>query len=122
MLIPSGPSHDLARKHLFVVCTDPDTDGLQALVSVSTRINDLCDSTCLLQPHEHPFLSAVSFVFYRRARIEANQTLVLGVERGVLVPREDMNSQTFLRIVRGFCRSPQTPPKIKTYLGCPKTP
>lgn len=59
-------------------------------------------------------------MFYRRARIEANQALVLGVARGVLAPREDLNSQTFLRVVRGFCRSPQTPPRIKTYLGGPK--
>lgn len=118
LLIPSGPAHDLHRKHLFVICTDTGPDGQQVLVSVSTWLNDLCDPTCRLAAHEHPFLTVASYVFYRRARIEPTAALVRGVAEGVLAPREDMNGQTFLRIVRGLCQSPQTPRLVKAYLGC----
>ncbi len=89
-------------------------------MSVSTKINDLCDTTCILQPHEHPFLTAESFVFYRKARIESAETLIQGVAEGVFIPKEIMNAQTFLRIVKGICGSKQTPKRIKTYIGCDK--
>ena len=69
VLIPSGPSHDPGRMHLHVVCTDPDNDGCQLIVSICTKINSLCDPSCTLQPHEHPFLTKESYVLYRNAEI-----------------------------------------------------
>ena len=119
ILIPSGPTHDPGRKHLFVICTDPCAEGRQAIISISTMTNLLCDQTCILQAHEHAFLTTASFVFYRKARVELQRSLVLGVERGLFAPQEPMNGQSFLRVVRGLCQSPQTPPAVKVYLGCP---
>lgn len=118
LLIPSGPSHDLAKKHLFVICTDPCSENKRLIVSISTKTNALCDPTCVILPHEHPFLARESFVFYRMAKVEANSVLMSGVTKGYFVPRQDMNAQTFLRIVNGICASPQTPRGIKRYAGC----
>jgi len=119
VLIPSGPSHDPNRLHLFVICTDPCQGGMQVIVSIASRVNNLSDQTCVLQPHEHPFLTHESFVLYRYARIELQTKLVEGVTRGVFKPHQDVNGQTFLRILKGICGSPQTPRKVKKYAGCP---
>lgn len=120
ILIPSGPSHDPDRLHLFVVCSEPCGNGKQVLVSIATRVNSLCDPTCILQPHEHPFLTKESFVLYRKARVEAATALDAGLAQGVFKARDDMNAQTFLRILNGICASLQTPRWIKNYVGCPK--
>lgn len=118
ILIPSGPPQDPGRLHLFVVCSDPCSEGKQVIVSVSTRVNSLCDPTCVLQPHEHRFLTKESFVFYRKASIESQSALSTGLQRGTFTSHDDMNAQSFLRIVKGICASPQTPRKVKKYIGC----
>jgi hypothetical protein len=80
--------------------------------------NNLCDATCILQAHEHEWLRRLSWVIYRKARIEAAATLDNGVAQGIFEPRGMMNAQTFLRIWNGICRSPETPRKVKNYRGC----
>lgn len=118
LLIPSGPSHDADRKHLHIVCTDPCKKGDQIVVSVVSWTSDLCDDACILQAYEHEFLKHKSYVFYRKARIEAATTLVNGIRNGTFKPRDPMNGQTFLRVCKGICNSSQTPRKVKTYYGC----
>lgn len=117
-LIPSGPYHDPTRLHLHVVCTDACKDNKYLIVSVSTKYNDKCDQTCVLQPHEHAWLKHESFVFYRNASIIDAETIRKGLAVQVFVQKGDLNGQTLLRITNGICRSPQTPRKIKTYAGC----
>ncbi len=118
LLIPSGPEDNPDLRHLHVVCTDPCVNGNQIIVSITSWTNDLCDGTCILRAHEHEFLRHKSYVFYRKARIEAATTLDNGVQQGLFEPREAMNAQTFLRIRNGICRSIQTPRKVKQYYGC----
>lgn len=118
LLIPSGPDNDPGRRHLHVVCTDPDAAKTQLIVSITSWTNNLCDGTCILQPHEHPWLRHQSYVFYRKARIELATTLENGLRLGIFEQLADMNGQTFLRIRNGVCASPQTPRKIKRYFGC----
>jgi hypothetical protein len=118
LLIPSGPAHDPERRHLHVVCTDPCQNGKQVIVSITTWTNSLCDATCILQAHEHEWLRHQSYVFYRKARIEAATTLDNGVQQGIFEQQGDVYEQTFLRILNGICASPQTPRKVKQYIGC----
>lgn len=118
ILIPSGPYHDPGRKHLFVICSDVDGEGKQVIVPVCTWTNDLCDGTCKLQSHEHPFLDRLSYIRYRESDIVPYENLILGLESRNFILKEEMNSQTFLKISKGFCISLQTPRKIKKYLNC----
>lgn len=120
LLIPSGPSSDVNRRHLHVICTDPDENGNQLIVSICTKINNLCDDACTLQEYEHPFLNHESYVFYRKAKIITSDALAKGVTERLFEPREDFNRQTFLRILKGICVSIQTPRKIKSFFGCEK--
>ncbi|WP_157785520.1 hypothetical protein [Sinorhizobium fredii] len=71
-----------------------------------------------MQAHEHEWLRHQSYVFYRKARIEAASTLDNGLQQGLFEQRGDVNGQTFLRIRNGICLSPQTPRKVKQYIGC----
>ena len=118
LLIVSGPKHDPERKHLHVVCNDPDGKGNVALVSVCSVTGTTHDTTCILQQHEHAFLKHESFVLYARAKIVSATSLANGVAAKLMVMHDDMNGQTFLRVFKGVCRSPQTPRKVKKYLGC----
>jgi hypothetical protein len=118
LLIVSGPNHDPERKHLHVICNDPDGDGNVALVSVCSVTGTNHDTTCILQQHEHAFLKHESFVLYARAKIVSENSLANGVAQKLMVIHDDMNGQTFLRVFNGVCRSPQTPRKVKKYLGC----
>ena len=96
ILIPSGTTHAPDKKHLFVICTDPCTINHQLLVPICTYTNLLCDNTCLVQPYEHPFLDDVSYVLYRKSRIEEVNVLVSGVNAGKLVPKAEMNGQSVI--------------------------
>ncbi len=118
LLIVSGPKHDPERKHLHVICNDPDDDGNVALISVCSVTGTNHDTTCILQKHEHAFLKHESFVLYARAKIVSESSLRKGVEAKLMVMHDDMNGQAFLRVLKGVCRSSQTPRKVKRYLGC----
>ena len=118
LLIPSGPAHNLDLKHLHVVCTDPDANGNQIIVSITTWRNEQCDDTCIMDAYMHPFLTHKSYVLYSRARIEASSVLEKGLAQNVFEARQAMNRQAFFRIRNGICRSPFTPRKVKRNLGC----
>ena len=73
------------------------------------------DPTCIIRPHEtnHDFISRVSFVDYSKARIEPENKLSSGVERGILIPRGTIERELFDRILAGLNLSPRTPHKCK---------
>lgn len=86
---------------------------------VSTWVNDKCDPTCVLLDHEHAWLTKPkSFVFYRMAGLHEAAALERGVASDLVFLRQDCNAQVFLRVRNGLCKSPQTPRKIKVYVGC----
>ena len=118
LIIPSGPSHDPARRHMFIVCNDTDADGMNLLAPVTSWINDLCDATCRLDAHEHPFLRHASYVLYRKARIEPASALQDALSNGTFTAHDPVNGQVFLKVRNGICRSQQTPRKIRVYFGC----
>jgi hypothetical protein len=118
LLVPSGPSHDPDRKHLHIVCCDPDGDGNVVIVGITTYTNDLCDQTCRLQAHEHPWLNHESYVLYRSAQIITAAALQGGINNGEIATRADMNAQVFLRVRNGLCNSPHTKRKVKRFMGC----
>jgi hypothetical protein len=118
LLIPSGPANDPARKHLFVLLTDPiksvDFDEKQVLLVNITSIPNgfTYDSTCILKPGEHRFIKHESYVYYAKARIEAANALLRGVKSGQLAPHEIMDEALVKRICDGLQQSPHTAPRI----------
>lgn len=118
LLVPSGTYHEPDKKHLHIICCDPDANGLVVIVGISTYTHDLCDQTCVLQAHEHPWLRHQSFVLYRKAEIVSAAALQARIQSGEVLERDEVNAQTFLRIKNGLCNSPQTKRKVKRHLGC----
>lgn len=118
LLIVSGPRHDPSRRHLHVVVNDPDVDGNVLLLAICSVTAAPHDATCVLQPHEHPFLKHPSYVFYARATLASAAALQDGIARQEIAIYSDLNTQSFLRLRNGICRSPLTPLRIKRYLGC----
>jgi hypothetical protein len=121
LLIPSGPAHDLDRKHLFIILTDPVADPVNGgkssllLTSLSTLDTALPhDPTCILHPGDHPFVTRDSYVSYRDSRIVETAKIINGVETGVFVVKDLMDSRIVDRICDGLT-SHQTPEKIKRF-------
>lgn len=115
LLIPSGPVNDPDRPHLHIICTDPDDNGDQVVVSVCSKRNPTDDPTCILQKYEHRWLRREYFVDYRFSKKWAGEKLERGVEANLFQPDADLNLQTFLRVLRGILASPNTPPLLKAY-------
>lgn len=119
LLVPSGTAQNPNQKHLHIVCSDVNEAGLVVLVSVTTWTNELCDDTCVLLEHEHPWLwKPKSYVYYRKADVFEAAALERGVTKGELEVQAPCNGQVFLRVRNGFCKSPHTPRKIKRVMGC----
>lgn len=117
--MPSGTYYDPDKLHLHIICTDPDDDGKVVLVSITSWTNDLCDSTCTLLRHEHPWLwKEKSWVCYRTADFHEVTALERGLTEGKIEAQENCNAQVFLKVRNGLCNSPHTPRKIKRYMGC----
>ena len=119
LLIPSGPAHDIERKHLFIILTDPLADPLNGnkdsvlLTSLSTLDTALPhDPTCILHPGDHPFIVRDSYVSYSSSRIQEAAKIINGVETGVFVAKSLMDISIVDRICDGLNVSKHTTPKV----------
>lgn len=120
LLIPSGSQDDPNRKHLFILITDPhDNEAGEKcvlMVSISTiRPGVPHDPTCILYAGDHPFVKHDSYIVFQKARIEAADAVLRGVERGQLVPQDPMDSAIFARICKGLEESRLTPTKLLNF-------
>jgi hypothetical protein len=88
------------------------------IVSIASYANKLCDGTCILQAHDHAWLTHESYVLYRSAQIIEAARLESGIAAGEILERDDINPQAFLRVRNGICCSPHTKRKVKRFMGC----
>lgn len=120
LLIVSGPNHDPSRKHLFVICTNPNTEGKVLLVSVCSRY-DGCDETCLLGPKAHAFLNRPSYILYQSAWTASARFLQESAANQSMMPREDFRPSILEEICAGFAKSDETPPECRLFYEKYKT-
>lgn len=117
LLIPSGSSVDVNRKHLFILLTDPcpDETGKSAVLLVShstVRPNVPHDPSCILYPGDHDFVKRHSDVVYKKARLEEADKLLRGVKSGELLAHAPMDGAVFARVCKGLEESKLTPAKF----------
>lgn len=118
LLYPSGPAHDINRKHLFILLTDPvnnpENGKVSVLLTSLSTLNPVIehDPTFILYPGDHPFVTHNSYVSYAHARIEEAVKLINGVSTGEFIARELMDSRIVDEICNGLSISRHTPPKI----------
>ena len=76
LIIPSGPK----GKHFFIILNKPkDFAGYinsSVLVNVSSIRNAPYDNTCILEPGSHPFIKQRSYIAYRHARVDREESLI----------------------------------------------
>lgn len=119
VLVPSPAPGRPDLKHLFILLNDPDgEDRLVLIVSISTvRDGGRHDQTCLLYPGDHPFIQAPSYVMYAMCRLEPEKKLRNGVDKGIFVPRDPMDSGIFARICNGVLDSGFTSQEFKLFFS-----
>ena len=108
LIIPSGSR----GKHLFVILNKPkDFAGYinsSVLVNVSTVRKAPYDDTCILEPGSHPFIKQQSYIAYRHARIDREESLIQKVSASLFAPHVPLNDKLLKRVQGGLYMSPQT--------------
>lgn len=106
LLIESGPN-----KHLHVVMNDPVDYPKKGghtvlLVNFCTfEANGLCDSTCLLNVGDHPFISHPTYVSYEHAILKLTDPLDAAINAKLIEPKDPVSEQVYERILDGLKRS-----------------
>jgi hypothetical protein len=120
LLIPSGPSHDPGRFHLFIALTAPqcidvaDPVLFVPMVSLSTlAASRPFDSACLLRAGEHPFVRHDSYVAYGLAICQPLSKLEAGIQRGMYELREPLTPTILERVLKGALESKHIKPRIR---------
>jgi hypothetical protein len=122
LLIPSGPDHDLNRKHLFILLTNsiPDADtgaDKVLLVSVSSvpTNGSYYDDTCVIKAGQHDFIVRDSFVFYAKARIEETNTLMRGIANRTFIAKPLLDLSVMDQVCQGLYYSKHVTPIIQNF-------
>jgi hypothetical protein len=117
IFIPSGPQGN----HLFIILNDPKplpgygVADQCVLVNLST-IDPLMpyDSTHVLQPGAHPFITNPSYVYYRGARVDRASHLVDCINKGTFIIRPPpFTPQQVAAIKQGLFTSPKVNRELK---------
>jgi len=110
ILIPSGPSHDPDRKHLFCILTDASHHNQHLLVPIcSVKPGKFYDPTCVILPGAHSFIKKDSYVEYRLMEIRPTKHICKLVDGNEWTEKEDFNEDLHNRICEGIRTSKFTP-------------
>lgn len=113
------------KHHLHIVlkagCAVPNCGKLPHAVYVNiTTIRPpptYHDPTCVLQPGEHPFVIAPSYVFYKQICSEDEAHLNNTVSSSGLA-RDPLDPVVLKRMINGVCLSSWTPNLFSMLFGC----
>jgi hypothetical protein len=105
-------------EHLWIVLTEPDDDGNAVCVNV-TRKELYSDTTTVLKPGEHPFISKESVVHYPDAQIlnlhKVQKAIDSNPHSYTCKAHKPCSDDLFTRIQEGLLDSPHTPKGIKKH-------
>jgi hypothetical protein len=103
----------LNKGHLWVVITDPQSDGSVAMVSFTTkRANS--DLNCVMNVGDHPFIRHETIVAYELARVlDPGQQKHVLANPSLSPPKAPVSSALLQRIHEGALVSDLTPQKIQ---------
>jgi len=117
VLIPSGPTNDPNRKHLFIFLTNPIGNERETLLVpiASVRPGQPHDSTCLLYGGDHPFIRGDSYVNYLNSRIDSAGKIENAVKKGLFVPHAPIDGAIFARVCKGIEESRFVAEKVRVF-------
>ncbi len=101
--------------HLWVIATEPNTDGVFAVVSL-TSLRQAQDQTVILRKDEHPFLKHDTCVCYGLAEITGSEKLQAFMDTGLAKPHRDIEASILAEIVSGFTASDYTKKRVRDFV------
>ena len=99
------------KQHLWVVLTSPNERGELAIANFSTAARGW-DTSCIVSPGEHPFVSRESCVRYSDARLVECSHIEAAISKGLISRREPVSNALLYRILQGCLVSEDTSPRI----------
>lgn len=111
------PLPDNGKRHLRIIITDSNDDNEFLTVPVDTLRSRFQDKSCLIQPNEHNFIKEQSFVNYKYARVLNFATVFNGLQKGILIKKEDISTELLKRIQNGAKVSKQLDIKFQEWFN-----
>jgi hypothetical protein len=106
-------------RHLNVIITEPSEEMNYLVVPVTTYREDGNgrplpgqDDSCILPAGCHPFIKHKSYVHYKYARQMGAFEILIGIQKGLLVKKEDMDPVIIQNMQRGAEESPNLPEEL----------
>ena len=115
ILIPTGPT-----KHLHFICSDPVfyprlVKECVLVVNISSVGSIEHDKSCLLDVDDHPFITHLSYVYYKKSEILGVNSIDRNIASGDFIAHEPCSDIVFERILNGFECSDEVTGKIKKF-------
>lgn len=108
-------NEDSQKEHLWVIATEPNSDGLFAIVSF-TSLKGAKDQTVILQRTEHPFLKWDTCIAYALAGIVSADDLHAYCECGRAKMHQDITPEILRLVLDGFSASDLTSKRVRDFV------
>ncbi|AEF84832.1 conserved hypothetical protein [Treponema primitia ZAS-2] len=116
------PTSKGLTRHLNVIITEPTEDMNYLVVPITSYREDTNgnpipgqDDSCILKAGSHPFLKHKSYVRYKNARQMSAVEILVGIQKGLLIRKEDMNPRIIQEMQRGAEDSPHLPEELRYF-------
>ena len=109
------PLGDNKTAHLWVITTEPNADGVFAVVSF-TSLKEAKDQTIILRKAEHPFLQHDTCICYALAELTSAEKLQGFIDEGTARPHADVTPPLLAEIVSGFAASDHTKKRVRDFV------
>jgi hypothetical protein len=102
-------------QHLWVIATEPNSEGLFAVVSF-TSLKGAKDQTVILRKTDHPFLRWDTCIAYALADIVSADDLDAYCQRGRAKMHQDVTPEILRLILDGFSASELTKNRVRGFV------
>jgi hypothetical protein len=116
------PTSKGPTRHLNVIITEPTENMTYLVVPVTTYYEDSNsrpipgqDDSCILKPGCHPFIKHKSYVQYRNAKQMGALEIVIGIQKGSIIRKEDMDPTVVQDMQRGAEESRWLPAELTPF-------
>lgn len=105
-----------SKPHLWIAVTDPAGDPPETvIVNITTRGPSPTDTTVVIEPGDHAYISRPSVVYYKDAQLADAEAFYLSSRQRAHRAFPNCPEDTLRRIQDGLLASPHTPNKVKRY-------
>lgn len=109
------PLNDESCEHLWVIATEPDSEGQFATANF-TSLKGAKDQTLILRKAEHPFLKWDTCVAYSLAEISTTEKLQAYLDCGRARMHEDLPIALLRDFLDGFLGSDYTKNRVRQFV------